>query len=325
MEKAGGVDSGGTTTKGRDHMLQRLRDQIGTAGLIVAVVALIAALGGAAYAASGLNAKQKKQVVKIAKKYAGKPGPQGPAGSPGPAGPQGAKGDAGAKGDKGDPGTPGQPGTAGKSAVASSFTGADEEGGNPPGEPCELQGGTEVKIEGSSEADFLCNGNEGSPWTAGGTLPSGATETGVWTLVTSQANTLEGGPFHVTTVPISFSIPLASPLDGAHTHFVARKVWEGKIGSGSEELCEGKTGTELTDCESGFEAIQDVCRGTAENPLAESGHLCVYERTEDPNSEPFQFGMFSGAGGSAGIAGTLLVFNVTGALANTNGTWAVTG
>ena len=33
-------------------MLQRIRNQIGTAGLVVAIVALVAALGGGAYAAT---------------------------------------------------------------------------------------------------------------------------------------------------------------------------------------------------------------------------------------------------------------------------------
>jgi len=102
----------------RDIMLQRIRRQFGTAGLVVAVVALVAALGGGAVAATGggplaassakksagLNGKQKKEVEKLAKKFQGS-GPVGPQGSPGAKGDPGPKGDTGPKGDPGLPGT----------------------------------------------------------------------------------------------------------------------------------------------------------------------------------------------------------------------------
>jgi len=98
-------------------MLQRVRRQFGTAGLVIAVVALVAALGGGAVAATGggppaassakksagLNSKQKKEVEKLAKKFQGS-GPQGPPGAKGDPGP---KGDAGPKGDTGNTGPQG--------------------------------------------------------------------------------------------------------------------------------------------------------------------------------------------------------------------------
>lgn len=166
-------------------MLSRIREQVGTAGLIVAIVALVAGLSGAAYAAKGvlkLSPQQKKEVRKIAKqetKKAAKPGPQGPKGDTGA---QGAPGPAGKDGQNG------QNGQNGKSVVV-----------NPenPGANCS-DGGVAVTVEGSEQARYVCNGTTG--FTA--TLPSGQTETGTW-----------GGhyPEGTTSVePISFSIPLAT-------------------------------------------------------------------------------------------------------------------
>lgn len=172
-------------------MLSRIREQIGTAGLIVAIVALVAALGGGAYAAKGglkLNPKQKKEVRAIAKKEAKRFAKRGP---------KGAKGDPGAPGAKGDPGAPGANGSngaSGKDGKSVTVT-AEPEGSN-----CS-DGGVAVEVEGSGNPAYACNGTTG--FTA--TLPSGQTETGTW-----------GGhyPEDTTTVePISFSIPLASEPD----------------------------------------------------------------------------------------------------------------
>jgi len=101
-------------------MLNRIRNQVGTAGLVVAIVALVVALGGGAYAAShsgkrhskkgSTNAQVKKEAKKWSKKFskqfakAGPKGAQGAAGKDGAAGPEGQQGP---KGEKGDPGEPG--------------------------------------------------------------------------------------------------------------------------------------------------------------------------------------------------------------------------
>jgi hypothetical protein len=155
-------------------MYSKLHNRLGTAGLVVAIVALVAALAGTAFAAAGLNSKQKKEVKSIAKSFQGT-GPQGPVGP------------AGAKGDKGDAGSAGGNG---KSIV----TASEPEGAN-----C-AEGGTSLEVEGSGVKKFACNGEEGSPWAAGGTLPVGATETGTW-----------GGSSHVSgtlLMPITFTLPL---------------------------------------------------------------------------------------------------------------------
>ncbi|HXV06065.1 MAG TPA: hypothetical protein VFP23_09215 [Solirubrobacterales bacterium] len=115
-------------------------------------------------------------------------------------------------------------------------------------------------------------GKEGSPWTAGGTLPSKATETGVWTTPTVLD---ENNP---TRFPLSFTLPLAAPLldeeagesDGCNepeatrtlicqVHFI--------LASGEEEL--RFRGTVTT-------AAQSVCLGSVEEPKAKPGNLCVY-------------------------------------------------
>jgi hypothetical protein len=164
-------------------MLTRLRDQIGTAGLVVAIVALVAALGGGAYAASkGLNSTQKKEVKKIAKSFQGT-GPQGaagPAGAPGPAGP---------KGDTGAAGTNGTNGVSVNSAAASVAE-------------CPNGGTKFTSASGTSKA---CNGEDGEPWVPNTTLPEGATLTGIWGTYTNPT------PEGAQTFPISFPIPLANP------------------------------------------------------------------------------------------------------------------
>ncbi|HEX5610067.1 MAG TPA: hypothetical protein VFX45_08250 [Solirubrobacterales bacterium] len=215
-------------------MLSKLHSRLGTAGFVVAIVALIAALAGTAFAAAGLNSKQKKEVKSIAKSFQGT-GPQGPAGPAGPAGTAGAKGADGAAGKDG------------AGATTAAFTG--------PKGAC-TEGGLEVKS--ASAPGLVCNGKkgsegpegpkgdkgaEGNPWTAGGTLPSNATETGTW-----------GSFFNAEDlVPLSFSVPLAAPLDAAHVKVVG----------------EGETAP--ADCDNGTGDAASPA-----NPEADAGFLCVF-------------------------------------------------
>jgi hypothetical protein len=87
-------------------------------------------------------------------------------------------------------------------------------------------------------------GEKGEKGTTGftKTLPSGETETGSYGFATKAT------PF----TSITFNIPLAKPLDKEHVHFV-----------GFLEV--GKT-------------APAACPGSAEEPTAEPGNLCVYER-----------------------------------------------
>ena len=215
-------------------MLKRIHDRLGTAGLIVSVIALVLALAGGAYAAkSGLTAKQKKEVKSIATSVA-KVGPQGP------------KGDPGAAGSNGTNGTNGAPGASGKSIELTSVD---------PGEPeCEERGGALLEEEGgSAPAVEVCSGEEGaegSPWTAGGTLPTEATETGTWELSDE-----EGPAGKHIWAPISFAIPLSGGLDEQHVHFQTEANFGDFDEGGSEEV---------------------GCKGNVLVPTAPIGHLCVY-------------------------------------------------
>lgn len=167
-------------------MYRRFHDRFGTAGVLVAVIALVLALGGSALAASGaLTGKQRKEVEKIAKKYAGKPGEKGPKGD---AGASGANGKDGTNGTNGKDGTNG---TNGKSVVTGAVT---------PGPSCE-EGGAFVEVEGQpASKKNVCNGKEGSPWTAGGALPSGKTETGSWGTILKEGES--------DTIAFSFTLPI---------------------------------------------------------------------------------------------------------------------
>lgn len=136
-------------------------------------------------------------------------------------GPAGAAGPAGAKGDNGSNGSNGAKGDAG----AKGATG-----------PQGIQG------------------KEGSPWTAGGTLPSKQTETGSWLFsVETVSSTLPD-------TSISFPIPLAKPGEpGQAAGFTKEQT---------EEIEEGKT------------VGASGCKGTVAKPTAPPGKLCVYTSQE---------------------------------------------
>jgi hypothetical protein len=89
-------------------------------------------------------------------------------------------------------------------------------------------------------------GPEGSPWTAGGTLPSGKTETGNWAY--GFANEKEVGVPQF--VSLSFNIPLATISE--EVHYVKQ----------AEAAPAGCTG------------------GTAAEPKADPGNLCIYALEE---------------------------------------------
>jgi hypothetical protein len=163
-------------------------------GVVISVIAVILVLGGTALAAVGLNATQKKEVKKIAKGVAGKPGAPGATGPAGAQGPAGPKGDAGGSGPAGPTGPTGATGKTGNTGVAG-ITGTTGTAG--PTGPTGPTGATGV------------TGATGSPWTAGGTLPPGATETGAWAtgIGTGKA-----------PAAISFTIPLAQKIKAPNIH-----------------------------------------------------------------------------------------------------------
>jgi hypothetical protein len=135
------------------------------------------------------------------------------AGKAGPAGKNGANGAAGPAGAVGGTGPAGPQGPAGVAGVA---------------------GGAGAAGAAGKE------GKQGPPGTTGftKTLPEGAAEQGVWSAETTTTQPGLGA--------VSFTIPLAGPLDENHVFYVA----------------------------SGSEVPQ--CPGSVEEPLAEKGDLCVY-------------------------------------------------
>ncbi len=228
-------------------MISRLREKVGSAGLVLGVIALILALSGAAIAAKGgLTGKQKKEVKAIAKSFQG----TGPAG---PTGPVGANGKDGANGANGQPGGAGAAGATGKNGA----TGANGTNGTngvtgatgPTGPTGEGPGG------GGPTGPTGATGVTGATGEGGGggfpvTLPSGKTETGTWVL--------QGGGGE-SAAPISFPIPL-SVEDAAN---IEVKLAGPAVPSPSA-----------------------ACTGTTGNPTAPAGTLCVYVLESAFESEP---------------------------------------
>jgi len=221
-------------------MLERLRNQIGTAGLVVAIVALVAALGGGAYAATGGSGGGKATASAKGKQgprgKTGKTGKTGPAGPAGPQGPAGATGAQGPKGDKGDTGAQGKEGPQG--------------------------------IQGNAGTNGA-NGAPGSPWTAGGTLPPGKTETGGWAF-----GNLSAGVNGFYRLPISFPIKLAAEIPSTNVHFIngAGKEVEDFAGTQAPDVSTVCTGnaTDPTATAGHLCVYQGWLEGSAGQPIIAS-------------------------------------------------------
>jgi len=161
----------------------------------IAILALVFAMSGGAWAAGKYLITSTKQISpSVLKKLKGAAGPIGATGPQGAPGAAGAKGTQGEPGPQGVPGPQGEAGKVGASVLAEEFPGAKG--------TC-TEGGVEFEVEESSEQTYACNGeegNEGSPWTAGGVLPSTKTEVGIF--AASGTENLKAA--------ISFPIPLTA-------------------------------------------------------------------------------------------------------------------
>jgi Collagen triple helix repeat (20 copies) len=251
-------------------MFTKLREPFGKAGLIVAIVALVAALTGGAIAAGG-GPSAKTTASPSAKAKQGPRGKQGKTGPAGPAGPAGAVGPAGAPGAKGDTGLQGAAGKEGPQGKQGNQGVAGKDG----------------------ETGFT------------ETLPSGKTETGVWS-VTIAPNASE------PEVPISFPIPVAKAGGFTSTHFFTREQVE------KEEFGTSGCKWQLEEPEARPEATQagTLCVFTQDEELTEAGPAPVIH----PIGEP--------AGAGFGPAGAYLRFTTSNSNATFQyalGAWAVTG
>ncbi len=228
---------------------------------IVAFIALIFAMTGGALAVNGTkaiaSARPKAAVATAAKTKSksksktsprGPAGPKGATGATGPAGTTGPTGSTGPAGPQGSPGTSGTNGTNGTGTNGQSVTSTEFSGEKG---KCK-EGGSEFTS--ASGKAYACNG---SPWTAGGTLPSDKTETGAWSISVDKESKAIGA--------ISFTIPLAKALGAAEVHYVNE--------TGTEQV----TFTGPPSYEFKLESTAS-CPGTAAEPAATPGNLCVYQR-----------------------------------------------
>lgn len=254
---------------------------------VVATLALLFAMSGGALAASKYLITSTKQikpsVLSSLKGAKGTQGPAGPGGSAGPAGPAGVgtPGPAGTAGAKGETGPEGKEGKEGKTGVA---------------------------------------GPKGSPWTAGGTLPSKATETGAWSfgVVTYGSQPL------AYRVPISFPIPLSAGLSGVDCETV-----ESSPQPHVAETCQvhfiDEAGKE--SIKPGEEVVSTACTGSASSPTATPGNLCVYtaslEVAEGFSRSIKSAGISTQTPGAASV-GAVITFEGAGEESQGWGTWAVT-
>lgn len=199
---------------------------------VVATLALVFAMSGGAYAASRYLITSTRQikpgVLGQLKGKAGPAGANGAAGAQGPVGPVGPQGPAGGRGETGASGANGV-----------SVTSATVAKGNA---SCK-EGGTEFKSA-SEKPAFACNGEKGSPGTAGGALPAGKTLTGVWSV---------GGYAPEQGFVLGTSVSYALPLENAPAvHYIRRE-----------------------------HPIPQGCTGDADDPGAEKGNLCVFVTGEE--------------------------------------------
>jgi collagen triple helix repeat protein len=223
---------------------------------VTATLALVFAMSGGALAASHYLVSSTSQISpKVLKALKGKEGKRGPAGPAGSVGAAGAKGETGAGGPAGSTGPAGPVGLKGESGAA-----------------------------GAAGAPGAA-GKEGSPWTAGGTLPSGKTETGTWAT---------NGPPETEEARVSlasFTIPLAAVPT---VNFVGVEEGEG------EKKAKLPAG----------------CKGNYEKPGANPGNFCVFETLEN---EVGEFEMRPTAVGVTAHVEVNPEFEF-----NAAGTWAVT-
>jgi hypothetical protein len=301
-------------------MFSAIRSRITYVNVVATLVLVFAMTGGALAAKKYLITSTKQISPSVLKQLQGKAGGAGTPGTAGTQGAQGAQGPAGPAGAKGENGAPGEKGKDGTSVTSVEVSKSSA--------TCSKQGGSEFTAA-EGKKTTACNGKEGSPWTAGGTLPAGKTETGAWAF--TKANT----PSPVSSnVPISFPIPLAAPLGASGVHVIAVNGKELIFNAETfevEEVTPTKCGSALTPA------------GTAAAPAAAAGNLCVYVTGLSPTE--FQeagavasnyivslgtgceaigcLPAFGGPGAGASTAGARMTFNYINESAGF-GSWAVT-
>ena len=196
-------------------------------------------------------------------------------------------------------------GKAGRAGVAGAQGPAGPAGAVGPQGPAGAPGAVGAKGEAGPEGKEGKAGKEGkvgvagSPWAVGGTLPSGKTETGEWAFgKVTQAASLE---IAVASFPIELPAPMTA---STQAHYITP----------------GKTPTEkgLEINVNEEEVPSTTCLGTAAEPTALPGNLCVYAAAiEGATIASNYFNAIIGKTGA--ILGVAAEAGASG-----QGTWAVT-
>ena len=259
-----------------------------TPSTAIAIIALVFAATGGAFAATGGGGQSHATTLTAsaakakAKTKAGPRGPAGPKGATGAAGAAGAQGPQGPAGPAGGAGAKGENGGAG----ATGSNGAT--------------GATGARGANGTLGTTGPTGATGSTGMTGytETLPSGKTETGVWSVFASTKEHEEV----FDEIPISFPIPLKTRAQKAE-FFTVSEIEKNEFRA---------TG----------------CKGPSAEPTAPTGVLCVYAEEEENTFA--QATQVSGPGGSeeSGTSGAFIFYRI-GESGNAgrvvaHGTWAVT-
>jgi hypothetical protein len=254
-------------------MFSRILKRVNYANVAATLAVLFAMTGGALAASKYVITSTKQIKPSVLAQIKGKNGAPGKDGAPGAQGPAGLAGAQGTKGANGSNGVNGSNGTDGKAGTtgpkgttgANGVTGASGATG-----PTGQSGFTEV-------------------------LPSGKTETGVWSA--SRKNLIEE---EIISIPVSFPIPLSSASPKAFIFNHADTAAENFGTSG--------------------------CAGTLTKPTAPKGVLCIYTGPEFLHETEVR--PIHGIDGTAGYgtSGAILEFKAeaNSGIAEASGTWAVT-
>jgi hypothetical protein len=270
-------------------MFKRISKHL-TPATVISVIALVFAVTGGAFAASSHGGASKNNNNSAAATLVVAAVAAKKKTKPPARGPAGPKGATGATGATGPAGPAGPAGPTGPVGGTGPAGGAGPQG---------VQGEKGEKGEKGTTGPKGTNGENGvihgyEP------LPAKATETGAITGPEPQASTAGA-----VWVAISFPVHLEHELDEEHYEVVTvAGVHEHKGGTGTE------------------------CAGTAAEPTAPEGFLCVYLAKEPEEADLIGRGVLNPAKGGQGAAtsGAIVSLDVIGvAPAKFYGTWAVTG
>ncbi len=255
-------------------MFSKLQNQFGSAGLVLSVVAIVLALGGGAYAANNSATASKAKAGPRGK--TGKTGPQGPAGAAGATGAAGPAGSTGPAGAKGSPGAPGPQGPEGniKATLPSGstetgtfsqyFTGQRFNGAGQPivaTEQGEIPISFPIPLASELNSAHVHYVPPTPNATGTGDLTSGSTTVENLTVATGEFE--KDQEISGEGIPAGTTIAACSPECGGQGHNVTSLELSAEATSTEAEV-------ELTA------APAAACTGTAAEPKALKGNLCMY-------------------------------------------------